>query len=104
MNSIHGIIHDLADEETVIGGCTTAGEVIITLQSLVEEKERLRRLSKGWLEEKKTLNDKLKKIEQIVKQVESMHPEVAIGDREGIRKIREVLADFEKRGDLDGSN
>lgn len=35
--------------------------------------------------------EKLKKIEQIVKQVESLHPEIAIGDREGIRKIKEVL-------------
>lgn len=35
--------------------------------------------------------EKLEKIEQIVKQVESLHPEVAIGDREGIRKIKEVL-------------
>lgn len=35
--------------------------------------------------------DKLEKIEQIVKQVESLHPEVAIGDREVIRKIKEVL-------------
>lgn len=52
MNSIHGIIHDLAEEETVIGGCTTAGEVIITLQSLVEQNN--------------SLKEKLKKIEQIV--------------------------------------
>ena len=42
MNSIHGIIHDLADEETVIGGCTTAGEVIIALQSLVEQNNLLK--------------------------------------------------------------
>ena len=35
--------------------------------------------------------DKLEQIEKIVKQVESKHPEIAIGDREGIRKIREVL-------------
>lgn len=36
-------------------------------------------------------HEKLELIEQIVKQVESLHPEVAIGDREGIRKIKEVL-------------
>lgn len=36
-------------------------------------------------------NKKLKDITAIVKQVESKHPEVAIGDREGIRKIRDVL-------------
>lgn len=35
--------------------------------------------------------DKLEQIENIVKQVESLHPEIAIGDREAIRKIREVL-------------
>ena len=35
--------------------------------------------------------EKLEKIKQIVKQVESLHPEVAIGDREGIRKIKEIL-------------
>lgn len=52
MNSIHGIIHDLAEEETVIGGCTTAGEVIITLQSLVEQND--------------SFKDKLGQIEQIV--------------------------------------
>ena len=34
---------------------------------------------------------KLEQIEKIVGQVESLHPEIAIGDREGIRKIREVL-------------
>ncbi len=34
---------------------------------------------------------KLEKIKQIIKQVESLHPEIAIGDREGIRKIKEVL-------------
>ena len=56
MNSIHGIIHDLEEEETVIGGCTTAGEVIIALQSLVEQNN--------------SLKEKLKKIEQIVKRVE----------------------------------
>lgn len=52
MNSIHGIIHDLAEEETIIGGCTTAGEVIIALQSLVEQNN--------------SLKERLKKIEQIV--------------------------------------
>lgn len=41
------------------------------------------------IEERKV--EKLEKIKQIVKQVESLHPEVAIGDREGIRKIKEVL-------------
>lgn len=35
--------------------------------------------------------EKLEQIERIVKQVESLHPEIAIGDREGIRMIREVL-------------
>lgn len=39
----------------------------------------------------KANSQRLEKIEQIIKQVESMHPEVAIGDREGIRKIKEVL-------------
>lgn len=34
---------------------------------------------------------KLEKIKQIVERVESLHPEIAIGDREGIRMIREVL-------------
>ena len=34
---------------------------------------------------------KLEQIEKIVKRVESLHPEIAIGDREGIRLIREVL-------------
>lgn len=53
MNSIHGIIHDLADEETVIGGCTTASEVIITMQSLVEQNN--------------SLKVKLEKIEKIIK-------------------------------------
>lgn len=52
MNNIHGIIHDLAEEETIIGGCTTAGEVIIALQSLVEQNN--------------SLKERLKKIEQIV--------------------------------------
>ena len=41
---------------------------VIALMVLQEENERLKRLSKEWLEEKKTLNDKLNKIEQIVKQ------------------------------------
>lgn len=36
-------------------------------------------------------HEKLEQIRQIVKRVESLHPEIAIGDREGIRKIREVL-------------
>lgn len=36
-------------------------------------------------------HEKLEQIEQIVGQVESLNPEVAIGDREGIRKIREIL-------------
>lgn len=53
MNSIHGIIQDLADEETIIGGCTTSGEVIITLQGLVEQNI--------------SLKEKLEKIEQIIK-------------------------------------
>ena len=35
--------------------------------------------------------EKLEKIENIVERVESLHPDIAIGDREGIRKIREVL-------------
>lgn len=35
--------------------------------------------------------EKLEQIEQIVKRVESLHPQIAIGDREGIRLIREVL-------------
>lgn len=35
--------------------------------------------------------EKLERIEEIVKRVESLHPEIAIGDREGIRMIREVL-------------
>jgi hypothetical protein len=43
MNTIHGIIHDLANEETIIGGCTTPGEVIIALQGLVEENNLLKR-------------------------------------------------------------
>ena len=46
-------IHDLADEETVIGGCTTAGEVIITLQGLVEQNN--------------SLKEKLEKVERIIK-------------------------------------
>ena len=41
--------------------------------------------------EKAKAEEKLQKIGQIIKQVESLHPEVAIGDREGIRKIKEVL-------------
>lgn len=41
--------------------------------------------------EKAKAEEKLQKIKQIIKQVESLHPEVAIGDREGIRKIKEVL-------------
>lgn len=36
-------------------------------------------------------SEKLDKIEQIVKRVESLHPEIAIGDREAIRRISEVL-------------
>ena len=42
MNTIHGIIHDLANEETIIGGCTTQSEVIIALQDLVEENNLLK--------------------------------------------------------------
>lgn len=42
MNTIHGIIHDLGSEETLIGGCTTPGEVIIVLQGLVEENNLLK--------------------------------------------------------------
>ena len=36
-------------------------------------------------------NKKLEDITAVVKQVESKHPEVAIGDRDGIRKIRDIL-------------
>lgn len=36
------------------------------IAGLQAENERLKRLSKGWLEEKKMLNEKLEKIEQIV--------------------------------------
>lgn len=35
--------------------------------------------------------EKLEKIEQIVKRAESLHPEIAIGDREAISRISEVL-------------
>lgn len=51
MNTVHGIIHDLANEETVIGGCTTPGEVIGALQGLVEEnillKSKLKKLEQA---------------------------------------------------------
>lgn len=44
------------------------------IAELQEENERLKRLSKGWLEEKKTLNDKLNKIEQIVAKYDGTIP------------------------------
>ena len=59
MNTIQGIIHDLENEETVIGGCTTSGEVIITLKGLVEENNLLKSKSKK-IEQAKEMNDKLK--------------------------------------------
>lgn len=34
MNTLKGIIEDLNDDETYIGGCTTPGEIIITLESM----------------------------------------------------------------------
>jgi hypothetical protein len=73
MNSIHGIIHDLEDEETVIGGCTTAGEVIIALQSLVEQNN--------------SLKEKLEQIERIIKRTEGI-----LGlDNYTVQQIKEVL-------------
>lgn len=57
MNTIHGIIHDLGNEETVISGCTTPGEVIIALQGLVEENHLLK--------------SKLKKIKQAREEIAS---------------------------------
>jgi hypothetical protein len=34
MNTLKGIIKDLDDDETHIAGCTTPGEIIITLESM----------------------------------------------------------------------
>lgn len=34
MNTLKDIIKDLDDDKTYIGGCTTAGEIIITLKSM----------------------------------------------------------------------
>lgn len=75
MNSIHGIIHDLADEKTVIGGCTTAGEVIITMQSLVEQnnslKEKLEQISQivnEWNNDASHSFEDMCKINQILKE------------------------------------
>lgn len=50
-----------------------------------------RHLCKGYVDYIVSQLQKLEQIEKIVKQVESLHPEVAIGDREGIRLIKEVL-------------
>lgn len=37
MNTLKGIIEDLNDDETYIGGCTTPGEIIITLYDEFEK-------------------------------------------------------------------
>lgn len=34
MNTLKGIIEDLNDDETHIGGCTTPGEIITALKSM----------------------------------------------------------------------
>ena len=39
MNTIDGMINDLESDETVIGGCTTVGEIVIALKSLKERKK-----------------------------------------------------------------
>lgn len=39
MNTIDGMIKDLESDETVIGGCTTVGEIVIALKSLKERKK-----------------------------------------------------------------
>ena len=45
-----------------------------TIAELQARNERLKHLAKGWLEEKKTLNDKLDKIEQIVNDFDGSTP------------------------------
>lgn len=58
MNTIHGIIHDLENEETVIGGgCTTPGEVISALIGLVEENDSLKRKLNRLEQARKEISD-----------------------------------------------
>lgn len=57
------IVQILKSEVAKMNDAKLTVDAIAELQA---ENERLKRLSKGWLEEKKMLNDKLEKIEQIV--------------------------------------
>ncbi len=77
MNTIHGIIHDLANEETTMGGCTTPGEVIIALQGLVEENNLLKR--------------KLDKVKQAREEIENLTPW-----DDGLVEMYDVLAILDK--------
>lgn len=40
MNTIDGMIRDLESDETIIGGCTTVGEIVIALESLKEQRKK----------------------------------------------------------------
>lgn len=73
MNNINEIIHDLGSEETVISGCTTPGEIIITLQGLVEQNT--------------SLKEKLERIEQIAKKDYCFSDEY----HRAIKDIRNIL-------------
>lgn len=63
-----------------------------TIAELQSENERLKRLSKDWLEEKKTLNDKLSKIASILKRpVGFSEEEKAYNYMMQVIDIREVI-------------
>lgn len=67
------------------------GKTRVKMNKLIYSAEEVNQILFDITLEKAKAEEKLQKIGQIIKQVESLHPEVAIGDREGIRKIKEVL-------------
>ena len=70
---IYGMLTQAIGEERKQGE-GVSDKTDFTIAELQARNERLKHLAKGWLEEKKTLNDKLDKIEQIVNDFDGSTP------------------------------